>query len=62
MDKGRIAESGIHEELLAGGGVYAEIWNTQQRLERYGNIQGVNMGEHSAGAERGNMGKDGAAI
>jgi ATP-binding cassette, subfamily B, bacterial len=26
MDKGRLAESGTHEELLAAGGAYAELY------------------------------------
>ena len=36
MDKGNVTESGSHGELLAGGGVYAKLWDTQQRLENYG--------------------------
>ncbi|MEV0243963.1 ABC transporter ATP-binding protein [Streptomyces sp. NPDC050674] len=28
MDHGRVAEDGTHEELLAGGGRYAELWRT----------------------------------
>lgn len=35
MDKGNVAERGSHEELLAGGGVYAKLWDTQQSLENY---------------------------
>lgn len=60
MDKGNIAESGSHEELLAKGGVYAELWNTQQSLENYGNTPRVYPDGHSAGAEGQNRGKDGA--
>ena len=29
MDKGKIVESGSHEELLARNGPYAESWNAQ---------------------------------
>ncbi|WP_329473460.1 ABC transporter ATP-binding protein/permease [Streptomyces sp. NBC_01723] len=29
IDEGRIAERGTHEELLAGGGLYAEVYRTQ---------------------------------
>ncbi len=36
MHAGNVAESGGHEELLARGGIYAKLWNTQQSLENYG--------------------------
>jgi ATP-binding cassette subfamily B multidrug efflux pump len=29
MDRGRIAEQGSHEELLAAGGLYARLWARQ---------------------------------
>jgi ATP-binding cassette subfamily B protein len=31
VDKGRIGQSGVHEALLASGGLYAALWNEQQR-------------------------------
>ncbi|WP_283169739.1 thiol reductant ABC exporter subunit CydC [Curtanaerobium respiraculi] len=31
---GVVAESGTHEELLLGGGVYAHLWQSQQHLEK----------------------------
>ncbi|MDR2820348.1 MAG: ABC transporter ATP-binding protein/permease [Desulfovibrio sp.] len=31
LDKGRIAEQGTHGELLAAGGLYARLWDLQQR-------------------------------
>ncbi|MHC4893725.1 MAG: ABC transporter ATP-binding protein [Planctomycetota bacterium] len=35
LDEGRLAESGRHDELLAAGGVYAALWEAQERgLER----------------------------
>lgn len=36
MVQGRVCESGSHKELVAQGGVYARLWNTQQSLENYG--------------------------
>ena len=36
MDKGIIAESGTHEELLKRNGTYAKLWSTQAELENYG--------------------------
>ena len=29
MDQGRVAETGTHEELIARGGLYAELWARQ---------------------------------
>jgi ATP-binding cassette, subfamily B, heavy metal transporter len=34
LDKGVIAESGTHEELLAFGGVYAGMWNRQREVDQ----------------------------
>ena len=35
LDKGNIAESGTHTELLRKNGAYAQLWNAQQDLENY---------------------------
>ncbi len=61
MDQGNVAESGSHEELLAGGGVYAKLWDTQQSLENYGNSPRTYLDGHSAGVEGRDRRKDGAA-
>jgi ATP-binding cassette subfamily B multidrug efflux pump len=29
MDQGRIVEQGTHEQLLAHGGLYAQLWQRQ---------------------------------
>ena len=33
MENGRVAERGTHEQLLALGGRYAEMWNQQKEKE-----------------------------
>ena len=30
-----MVQSGTHKALLAAGGRYAQLWNTQQELEHY---------------------------
>lgn len=35
LEDGRVAEAGLHDELLARGGVYARLWNQQAALERF---------------------------
>lgn len=35
MDKGKIVERGTHDELLAKGGRYFELWNMQQGIFRH---------------------------
>ncbi|CAJ0594372.1 unnamed protein product [Cylicocyclus nassatus] len=32
LDKGRVAECGPHSELILKGGLYAQLWNSQNRL------------------------------
>ena len=36
MDKGNIAETGTHQELLKNKSVYAKLWNAQRALENLG--------------------------
>lgn len=33
---GAVAEAGTHDELVAGGAAYAELWRAQRELERFG--------------------------
>jgi ABC-type multidrug transport system fused ATPase/permease subunit len=34
MDRGKIVERGTHDELLATGGLYSQLYETQFRGER----------------------------
>ena len=36
MEKGKIKEQGSHHSLITEEGVYAELWNVQKELEKYG--------------------------
>ena len=36
LDKGQVAESGTHQELLERGGPYRRLWDAQAALEHYG--------------------------
>ena len=41
LDKGNVAGSGTHKELLNSCSVYSKLWNTQMDLENYGLERGV---------------------
>lgn len=40
MREGRVEQCGTHAELLAGGGLYATLWESQQELEHYAEKEG----------------------
>jgi len=35
MDRGRIVERGTHDELIAQGGLYSQLYETQFKLHPY---------------------------
>lgn len=47
LERGRIAERGTNSELLAGAGVYARMWNSQEQLSAYAYAD--NEGSEDAG-------------
>ncbi|XP_055608906.1 iron-sulfur clusters transporter ABCB7, mitochondrial isoform X2 [Uranotaenia lowii] len=50
LENGRIGQRGTHEELLQGGGLYAKLWDTQNRLYSAGNANNNKKGKPSVGA------------
>lgn len=54
LDAGRIVQRGRHDELLAGGGIYCEIYDLQLRRQEpaHGGAAGAPGGEASAAASR----------
>lgn len=40
LERGRIAEHGTHDKLLAGAGAYARMWNSQEQLSAYAYAEG----------------------
>lgn len=45
LAKGQIAEQGDHKTLLLQNGIYAKLWNAQQKLESYGKGEICNAAE-----------------
>ena len=50
LERGRIAERGTHSALLAGAGVYARMWNSQEQLSAYAYEEGDAEDVEDAGA------------
>jgi ATP-binding cassette, subfamily B, heavy metal transporter len=51
LEQGRIVEAGRHDELLAHGGRYAELWTMQARDEGDADPAGPPAGPAGAAAE-----------
>lgn len=60
LERGRIAERGTHDELLADAGVYARMWNSQEQLSAYAYAEDGAEGVAVAEAAEGDDGRDGA--
>ena len=60
LERGRIAERGTHEELLADAGVYARMWNSQEQLSAYAYAENGAEDVAVAEAAEGDDGRDGA--
>ena len=60
LERGRIAERGTHDELLADAGVYARMWNSQEQLSAYAYAENGAEDVAVAEAAEGDDGRDGA--
>lgn len=60
LERGRIAERGTHDELLADAGVYARMWNSQEQLTAYAYAEDGAEDVAVAEAAEGDDGRDGA--
>lgn len=60
LERGRIAERGTHDELLADAGVYARMWNSQEQLSAYAYAEDGTEDVAVAEAAEGDDGRDGA--
>lgn len=60
LERGRIAEHGTHDELLADAGVYARMWNSQEQLSAYAYAEDGAEDVAMAEAAEGDDGRDGA--
>lgn len=60
LERGRIAERGTHDELLADMGVYARMWNSQEQLSAYAYAEDGAEDAAVAEAAEGDDGRDGA--
>ena len=63
MKDGEVCESGTHEELLALGGVYSELYRTQKALEAYaGSVETAACGTTRESGNGGAARKSNAAV
>lgn len=60
LERGRIAERGTHDELLADAGVYGRMWNSQEQLSAYAYAEDGAEDVAVAEAAEGDDGRDGA--
>lgn len=66
LERGRIAERGTHDELLADAGVYARMWNSQEQLSAYAyaedGAEDVAVAEAAEGDDVCGAGRDGVGV
>jgi ATP-binding cassette subfamily B protein len=46
MERGHIVERGTHMQLLAMGGLYARLWQLQERTEQFDENEGAEHAVH----------------
>jgi ATP-binding cassette subfamily B protein len=62
LDAGQLVEQGTHGELIAGGGLYASLWNRQRQAEKAREVLAEALAEESHRIKDGRLSADGVEL